>query len=549
MFTSSTKTEDSEHVWWKHGVVYHIYPMSFYDSNHDGLGDLQGIISKLDYIKDLGVNSIWLSPIYKSPQKDFGYDISDYYEIDPIYGTMDDFNQLLHECYQRDIRLIMDLVMNHTSDQHPWFLESKSSKDNPKRDWYIWSDGLRKKPVNNWKNAFGGSAWQFDETTQSYYMHSFLKEQPDLNWRCKEMADDFFSIIDFWLQKGVDGFRLDVINMIVKDKQLRSNPVFAFLPWFQKHIYNRNRKGAFKIVERLRQHLDTYPNRISIGEIYVLPPGKPKTVMKYINKNKRRLHLAFDFSLVFRPFNARVYYKYLKKWDKNADKIEWATHVFSNHDLGRNYNRLWFRRNKHDVAKLIALFQFTVKGTPFIYYGEEIGMGNVRIPKNELKDPLGKKIWPLYTGRDKCRTPMQWDDDDFGGFSTVKPWLPIDTKWRHRCVKTLEEINYSILNHYKFLIALRNDNPALHKGDWIPFIKGRDGVLGYYRQYENQKYLILINFKPIKRLINLPEATEFKKIYSTNEIHCNTLHTDSILLNKFEGIILFDRMKKWDEEN
>ncbi|MEI6122064.1 MAG: alpha-glucosidase [Bacteroidota bacterium] len=538
MSISSIKHEDADFVWWKHGVIYHIYPLSFCDANADGKGDLQGIINKIYYLNDLGITAIWLSPIYQSPQKDFGYDISNYYEIDPIYGRMADFDALVAACHQLNIRIIMDLVLNHTSDEHPWFIESKSSRDNEKRDWYIWSDGLRRKPVNNWQNAFGGSAWVYHRDSAAYYMHSFLKEQPDLNWRCEAMAQEFVHIIDFWLEKGVDGFRLDVINLVVKDKRLRSNPMFMFIPWFQTHVYNRNQRGAFKLIEQLRKHIDTYDHRMLIGEIYVLPPGNTKMVMKYVNKKKKRLHLAFDFSLVFRPFNARIYYKYANKWNKKGAKVEWASHVFSNHDLGRNINRIWFRRNKAEVAKLIALFQFTLKGTPFVYYGEEIGMRNVKIRKQELKDPLSKKLWPVYSGRDKCRTPMQWDETPNAGFSMVQPWLPIDKNFKKLCVEAQLKSDDSMLQHYKFLIALRNAQPALNRGEWIPYIKGRDGILAYHRRHLNDEFLIIINFKAQQKLVILPNIIIYKVIYSTIDGAVDSICRNVILMRKSEGVIL-----------
>lgn len=532
--------------WWKQGVIYHIYPMSFCDSNGDGIGDLQGIIQKLDYLSNLNIAAIWLSPIYKSPQIDMGYDISDFCNIEPWFGTMNDFDELLAACHSRNIRVIMDLIMNHTSDQHPWFIESASSKDNPKRNWYIWDDGNHKKPINNWRSAYGGSAWQFHHETESFYLHSFFKEQPDLNWRCKEMGEAFFKMVDFWLLKGVDGFRLDVINVVVKDKKLRSNPNFFNIQFLQKNMYNRNRKGSFRVIEMLRNQIDTYKDRILVGEIYVLPPGNHNTVFKYIrtDKEKLRLNLAFDFSLIFRSFSARTFYKYADKWDNNVKRIEGACHVFSNHDLGREINRRWFRFYKLESAKLIAMFQFTLKGTPFVYYGEEIGMRNIPIPKNEIRDPLGQKYWPFYTGRDKSRTPMQWDNSEHAGFSSVKPWLPVDTQKDIRCVAKQEQNEFSMLQYYKKLIKIRNNHLSITQGVWIPINNVSHGILAYFRIHNYEKLLIILNFNIIKTKFFFPKHAIFISICSSKNRKLDEIYSDSILLSHREGIIFKEIREK-----
>ncbi len=534
-----------EYIWWKHGVIYHIYPMSFNDANGDGIGDIRGIINKIDYLCSLNITAIWLSPIYKSPQVDMGYDISDYFTIEPWFGSMDDFDELIALCHSRKIRVIMDLIMNHTSDQHPWFLESASSKESEKRNWYIWSNGINNKPVNNWRSTYGGSAWQFHPDSKSFYLHSFFKEQPDLNWRCKEMADAFFQMVDFWLAKGVDGFRLDVINVVMKDKDLRHNPMFLNLKFLQKNIYNRNRKDSFRVVEMLRNHIDRYEDRMLVGEIYVLPPGSSKTVFKYIRNDKvsPRLNLAFDFSLIFRPFNARTFYKYANKWDEKAQRVEWACHVFSNHDLGREINRRWFRLYKDESARLIAMFQFTLKGTPFIYYGEEIGMRNLSIPKRKINDPLGKKFWPFYSGRDKCRTPMQWDDSENAGFSNVKSWLPIDTQKDVRCVSNQEQNPTSMLSLYKKLIEIRNKYISISHGVWIPINKGTGGILAFYRVYNCERTLVVLNFNRRNSIFFFPKKNKFSLIYSSQNRKCDDIYSEFIILTRLEGII-FKEVRK-----
>ncbi len=298
-------------VWWKHGVIYHIYPLSFYDSNHDGKGDLKGVILKLDYLASLGVDAIWLSPIFQSPMADFGYDVSDYYSIDPVFGSLDDFKELLEKAHERNIKVILDIVLNHTSEEHPWFIESKSDKNNPKRNWYIWRHSIKNKKPNNWKSAFGGSCWEYDRETKEYYLHSFLKQQPDLNWRNKEVRTEMFNMLNHWLELGVDGFRFDVINFIVKDKKFRNNP---FLYWLfsKRKLRTRNHSKSYRIIRKLRKVLDKYPDCTSIGEIYTLPPGDPKLSASYLLNGKNALHLTFDFSIFFVRWNARKYYKVIE---------------------------------------------------------------------------------------------------------------------------------------------------------------------------------------------------------------------------------------------
>jgi len=527
-----------DYCWWKHGVIYHIYPRSFFDSNNDGLGDIKGIVKKLDYLQYLGVNAIWLSPIYLSPKIDFGYDVQDYYQIDSDYGNMNDFENLLKECNLRNIKVIMDLILNHTSNKHEWFLESSSSENNNKRDWYIWCKAKNKKPANNWQSVFGGSAWEYDCTTDSFYLHSFYKEQPDLNWRNKEMADEFFKIIKFWLDKGIDGFRLDVINMIVKDKKFRNNPLIYKIPFLQKNKFNRNRPYAYKIIKKLRTLINKYENRVLIGEIYVLPPGNSKTVYKYIRNDKKRLHMAFDFSLIFKRFSAINFYNYVKKWNNKVSNVEWACHVFSNHDLGRSINRFTFRLNKEEKARLIAMFQLTIPGTPFIYYGEEIGMMSLNISKNDIKDKLGKKLWPIYSGRDKYRTPMQWNDGLNAGFTNAKPWLPVHNNYKNKNVELQMKESKSILNLYCKLIEIRKTYKSLHKGLWKPYLKGKNGILAYFRQIDNEEMLIILNFSSSAKEVHLPDSELYNLEISTNGENYEGIIKNKININPYQGYVL-----------
>ncbi|MBU1011548.1 MAG: alpha-glucosidase, partial [Bacteroidetes bacterium] len=418
--------QDFDFIWWKHGVIYHIYPRSFYDSNNDGIGDLKGIIEKLDYLKVLGVSAIWLSPIYESPLNDYGYDIQDYRSIDKSYGDMEDFKNLLFHAHQKGIRVIMDMVMNHTSHMHKWFIESSESKENDKRDWYIWKDGKKGKAPNNWKSVFGGSGWEWDSKTEQYYFHSFLKEQPDLNWRNKELQHTFYQEIKFWLDMGVDGFRLDVINFIIKDRKFRNNRRFPSNLFFNRKMYNRNRPKSIRIVRALRQILDQYDQRMLVGEIYTPPPGDNKIVNDYLSNGEDALNLAFNFSLIFRYWSSKRYARYIREVESSIPEKAWPCHVLSNHDLLRSYNRFGMGMHKADKAKILAVLLLTLRGTPFIYYGEEIGMQNQKIKRKHISDPLGKKFWPLFSGRDKSRTPMQWTNEENGGFTKGTPWLPLN---------------------------------------------------------------------------------------------------------------------------
>jgi alpha-glucosidase len=411
--------KDSKFIWWKHGIIYHIYPRSFKDTNKDGIGDLNGITEKLPYLKDLGIDAIWLSPIYKSPFIDAGYDIADYKTVDEDYGDLSDFRTMLNDAHNLGIKVIMDMVMNHTSNHHPWFIESASSLNNSKRDWYIWKKNKKSKAPNNWRSVFGGSAWELDKQTNSYYLHTFFKEQPDLNWRNKAMRRAFFMEIEYWLDLGVDGFRLDVINMLGKDKKFRNNPPLFKYFLGKPKTFSRNRRRSYKIVQRLRKLMDQYDSKVLIGEIYNPPPGDSKLVASYLGNGKDSLNMAFDFTIFFKKWDAKKYFNSISNLYNEIPFKAWPCFVLSNHDLSRSINR--FGKNKEEKAKLAAILQMTLRGTPFIYYGEEIGMTNVKLKKAELIDPLGKRFWPVYLGRDRSRTPMQWNNSINAGFSFKNP--------------------------------------------------------------------------------------------------------------------------------
>ncbi|MBN2165964.1 MAG: alpha-glucosidase [Marinilabiliaceae bacterium] len=532
------KSMPKKFIWWKHGVVYHIYPRSFYDSNDDGIGDIKGIIHKLDYLKDLGVDAIWLSPIYLSPQIDFGYDVSDYRQIDPIFGTLKDFRKLLEKAHKRNMRVIMDLIMNHTSDQHPWFIESSSASDHEKRDWYIWRSGKNGKPPNNWSTCFGGSAWEFHPVTNQYYYHSFFKEQPDLNWRNEHLRNEFFDIVKYWLDMGVDGFRLDVANLIVKDKKLRDNPGFFQMLNQTQPVYTRNRPKSIKTLKLLRKLIDKYDNRMCVGEIYTLPPGDPKLAASYLGSGKNTLNLAFDFSLIFKRWNAKLYGQTIKEWMSQIPAKGWPCNVLSNHDLFRSYNRPFWRLHKRQKAIVAAFLLLTLKGTPFIYYGEEIGMQNSRLPRRFIKDPIGKRFWPFYSGRDKARSPMQWNKLRNSGFSRGEPWLPVNRNYYCVNVESLKEKKGSILYFYRQLLKIRRKNSALYAGEWEFLNDGKNGVLVYKRFNNEAAIVVCLNFTPWNKTVNVGRDWEGIILLSTHKVKKHLIALDKFSLLPFESLIV-----------
>jgi alpha-glucosidase len=519
--------------WWKHAIFYHIYPQSFKDSNNDGFGDLHGIIQKLDYLKDLGIDAIWLSPIYKSPLIDGGYDISDFKNIHPDYGTMNDFKQLLEETHRRDIRIIIDLVLNHTSDQHPWFLESKSSKENPKRDWYIWHPPRDGKPPNNQRTNFGKKSWKYDPLTQEYYYHSFFWEQPDLNWRNPEVKIAMFDVVSFWLEMGVDGFRLDVINMIFKDKKLRNDSLKSFFS--NKQIFSRNQPETYEVLKDFRSLIDKYPNKTSVGEIYAPPPGSSKLATSFLGNGSDILHLVFDFSLIFSVWKATSYHKIINRYYRYIPPAGWACFFLSNHDVGRSVGRTKFSFHKQSKEKLLAVLLLTLKGTPFIYYGDEIGMENADIPKHKIRDLYGKFFYPFYKGRDGSRTPMQWNDTDFAGFSTTETYLPVNKNYKSINVETESKDENSIYSIYKKLITLRKQHIVLQSGE-IEFLnKGNKNVLIYSRYLGNKKITVLLNFGFSRKKIKNTEV--FTVLFSTHKKNITEIE-GGIFLEAYEGLVL-----------
>lgn len=498
-------TISSSNDWWKHAVFYEIYPRSFADSKNSGMGDLKGIISKLDYLRDLGVGAIWLTPCYPSPQIDFGYDISDYRTIAPEYGTMEDFDNLVAEAKKRDIRIIMDLVLNHTSDKHAWFQESKSSKDNPKRDWYIWKDPASPgKPPNNWQACFGHSAWTLDPKTNQYYYHFFYPEQPDLNWRNPEVRKAMYDVAKFWLDRGVAGFRLDAVGNIFEDPNLHDDPV---LPGKNKlgdlnmiTKYNENLPEVHDVMAELRQVIDGYKDRVLIGETY---GGDVAAISKFYGKNLNEVQLPMNFLFCeIGKLTTSEFRKQVNPWDNNPAG-GWPVWVMSNHDRIRHYDKFGDGKHNDEIAKAAAAVLLTLRGTPIMYYGEEIGMKN-RDPerKEDVQDPIGKIGWPEEKGRDGERTPMQWNSSQNAGFSEKKPWLPVATNYKdHNVESELKEPN-SILNFYRAVIKLRKEQKALADGKYIEVNETNPAVFTYLRKSDNECILVAVNMSPDEQTVD-----------------------------------------------
>jgi len=480
-------------LWWRDGAIYQIYPRSFRDSTGDGIGDLQGIIQGLDYLADLGVDAIWLSPVYPSPDVDFGYDVSDYRDIDPKFGTLADFKRLVRAAEKRDIRVIMDLVLNHSSDLHEWFIQSCSSRENPYRDWYIWRNaGARGAPPNNWHSVFGGRAWQWDRDTGQYYYHMFYKEQPDFNWRNPAVRRELLDVFQFWLDLGVKGFRLDVFNAYFKDDQFRDNPVkpFGVRPFErQEHLYDADRPELFSVLEEIRAILDEYWDAYAIGETFLCSPQKAASY-----SGDRLLHQTFNFKFLECGWNAGQFWEAVEEWQQVLGPQKWPSYVLNNHDVRRAGSRYGIGEDDARL-KVAAAMLLTLRGTPFLYYGEEIGMREIRLSRSQLKDPIGRRYWPLFKGRDGCRAPMQWDASPGAGFSGGQPWLPLHPDFQSRNVQSQGEDSRSLLNFYRQLLALRRETPALVRGELRFLSDLPGGVLGYTREHGSSRAVVLLNFR------------------------------------------------------
>lgn len=520
--------------WWQKGVVYQIYPRSFQDSNHDGIGDLHGIIQRLNYLAGLGVDAIWISPFYASPMADFGYDVADYCGVHPLFGNLETFDRLVAEAHQRSLRIIVDYVPNHTSDQHPWFVESAASRDNPKRDWYIWRDARPDGSLpNNWGSVFGGPAWTRHPVTGQYYLHQFLKEQPDLNWRNPEVRQAMLDVLRFWLQRGVDGFRMDVIGMILKDAELRDNPLNPTanpgLPendlfGRQIHVYNEDQDDVHEIMRDIRSLMDEAGDRVAIGELWF----PPKRWVLYYGKNNDELHLPFNFRLMEQPFTASAIRASVNEMEGLLPAWAWPNYVLGNHDQPRLASRIG-----PAATRLAAMLLLTLRGTPTLYQGDELGMENGIIPPDRIQDPQGLALG-AERSRDVCRTPMQWDASPFAGFSTVEPWLPLSADFASQNVAEQDADPKSILTLYRRLLQLRRASPALHGGSYAP-LESPETIFAFIRDSESETCLVALNFSD--QPASLP-ITQTGRIVLSTHMDRREVRGRNLDLRPYEGIIL-----------
>lgn len=485
-----------KNAWYKNALVYQVYPRSFKDSNGDGIGDLNGIIEKLDYLNgkedSLGVDAIWLNPIYKSPQKDFGYDISNYRDIDPVFGDLKIFDRLVSEAHLRGIKIIMDFVPNHTSSEHPWFLESRSSRGNPKRDWYIWQDGKGDGPPNNWLSVFGGSAWEHDDKTGQYYLHTFLADQPDLNWRNKEVREEMLNVMKFWLARGVDGFRTDALYHLVKDDKFRddlSNP--NYVPGKNEpynsliHEYSAGRPELLDTANAMCAVMGESAGKFMVSESYLGIAEMAKLYKACDDK----LHAPMNFNFIGMPWDAAAYKKIVDEFETSLSPNDVPNYVFGNHDRSRVASRLG-----QEKVRLAAMLLFTLRGMAFVYYGDELGMEDAQIPDEKCLDPWGKNVPDLGLSRDPERTPMQWNNSKYAGFSNVKPWLPFFDQPERRNVEAEAEDPHSTLSLYKRLIRLRRTSDALKDGKYRPIESKSPNVFAFAREHDKDRALIMLNF-------------------------------------------------------
>ena len=485
--------------WWQSGILYQIYPRSFRDGNGDGVGDLAGIVERLPYLSELGVDAIWLSPVFASPMADFGYDIADYTAIDPLFGSLREFDTLLGKAHARGLKVLLDLVPNHTSDQHPWFAESRASRSNRKRDWYIWRDAAPDGgPPNNWLSEFGGSAWALDERTGQYYYHAFLREQPDLNWRSAEVRGAMHEVMRFWLKRGVDGFRVDVIWHLIKDEAFRDNPRN---PDFREDaagykrllpLYSTDRPEVHEVIRGLRGVVDEFPDRVLIGEVY-LPAEK---LGAYYGRDLSGLHLPFNFGLIGTPFAPRAIAEAVERYEANLPQGAWPNWVMGNHDRPRLASRIG-----PEKAAIAATLLLTLRGTPTLYYGDEIGMRQAAIAPDQPRDPAARHV----PGRDGARTPMQWNGGAFAGFSGVEPWLPLAEDFATVNVARERTDPASLYNLYRRLIAARRKSAALTGGSYRTLTAG-DRALAFLREAPGERVMVALNFSAETATVGVPGA-------------------------------------------
>ncbi|WP_166376251.1 alpha-glucosidase family protein [Pseudoalteromonas sp. Z9A4] len=528
--------------WYKGAVIYQVYPRSFQDSNNDGIGDLKGIINRIDYIKSLGVDAIWISPFFKSPMKDFGYDISDYRDIDPLFGDLNDFDELISQAHDRDIKIIIDQVLSHTSDQHQWFLDSRDNLTNDKADWYVWADAKEDGTApNNWLSIFGGGAWQWEPRRGQYYLHNFLTEQPDLNFHNPDVRQAVLDNVEFWLKKGVDGFRLDAINFCYHDALLRDNPAkpkdkrqgrgfSEDNPYaFQYHYYNNTQPENIEFMQDIRTLLNKYPGTVSLGEIS--SEDSLATMAEY-TQGGDKLHMGYSFELLTNDYSSEYIRTTVQTLEQRMTE-GWPCWAFSNHDVERVASR-WSKNGEINPqqCKMLTALLASLRGSVCMYQGEELGLGEASVAFEDLQDPYGITFWPNFKGRDGCRTPMPWEQADSpnAGFSDVKPWLPVDDAHKQQSVAVQTNDSNSILNAYREFMAWRKNQPVLLEGD-IEFIKTPEPVLAFHRTLGTQKMLCMFNLSSQQTAINMP--TSIIKEYNELSHHRAKLSQDTLTLEPF----------------
>ncbi len=553
-----------EKQWWKESVVYQIYPRSFMDSNGDGIGDLQGIISKLDYLKELGINVIWLSPVYESPNDDNGYDISDYCKIMNEFGTMEDWDELLHEMHERNMKLMMDLVVNHTSDEHNWFIESRKSKDNKYRDYYIWRPGKEGKEPNNWGAAFSGSAWKYDEMTDEYYLHLFSKKQPDLNWDNEKVRQDVYEMMKFWLEKGIDGFRMDVINFISKEEGLPTVETDED-GYVSGHKHFMNGPNIHKYLHEMNEEVLSNYDIMTVGE---MPGVTTEEAKLYTGEERKELQMVFQFEHMdldsgeggkwdVKPCSLLTLKENLTKWQKALEHTGWNSLYWNNHDQPRVVSRFGNDGTyRIESAKMLATVLHMMKGTPYIYQGEEIGMTNVRfqsideyrdietlnmynekvVDRGEDKEKVMESIY--IKGRDNARTPMQWDNKTHAGFTTGEPWLAVNPNYKEINVKQALKDEDSIFYYYKKLIELRKNNEIVVYGSYDLILEKNTSIFAYVRTYGDEKLLVIANFTADESVFEMPEDIS----YSESELFIHNYDVeigsiDNITLRPYEAMV------------
>ncbi len=521
--------------WWKAAVIYQVYPRSFQDSNGDGTGDLPGIIERLDYLVWLGVDAIWISPIFPSPMKDFGYDIADYRDVDPVFGTLADLDRLITEAHSRDIRVLLDLVPNHTSDQHPWFQESRSSRESRKRDWYLWRDAAPGGgPPNNWLAAFGGSAWTWDAHTQQYFYHAFLREQPDLNWRNPDVRAAMNDVLRFWFRRGIDGFRIDVITHLLEDEAFRDNPPNPGFTAGQpteaslQPLYTTDHPDLQTIVAEMRAVADEFDDRVLIGEVY-LPV--PRLVAYY--GGGRGLHMPFNFQLITMPWDAGLISAAIATYESHLPDGAWPNWVLGNHDQRRIASRVGEAQ-----ARVAAMLLLTLRGTPTIYYGDELGMPDGEIPPDQRLDPA----WNDGTGygRDPVRTPMQWTADRNAGFTTGRPWLPVEADARTRNVRAQRQDPRSMFALYRRLLELRRQEQALSVGGYAP-LAAPDHIVAFLREGGDRRFAVVLSLTGEPARVALPRSggrARGRIVLATGLVREGEIVEDAVEVAGNEGVIV-----------